>query len=114
MHGSPDGPWFFIIARSLAEQGQFQLVGVTDTAMLQASFAANGPEHRKRLEATVPGGVLVKPEEIGETAVVIALAAAHRRQLFDALHYAIDRIKQIVPIWKKEHWADGAELKSEL
>jgi molybdopterin synthase catalytic subunit len=52
--------------------------------------------------------------EIGEAAIVIALSASHRRQLFDALHYAIDRIKQIVPIWKKEHWADGAEWKSEL
>jgi molybdopterin synthase catalytic subunit len=51
--------------------------------------------------------------EIGETAVVIALSAAHRRQVFDALRYAIDRIKEIVPIWKKEVWADGAEWKSE-
>jgi molybdopterin synthase catalytic subunit len=50
---------------------------------------------------------------IGETAVVIALSAAHRRQVFDALHYAIDRIKAFVPIWKKEVWADGAEWKSE-
>jgi molybdopterin synthase catalytic subunit len=51
--------------------------------------------------------------EVGETAVVIALSAAHRRQVFEALHYAIDRIKEIVPIWKKEVWADGAEWKSE-
>lgn len=51
--------------------------------------------------------------EISETAVVIALSAAHRRQVFDALHYAIDRIKEIVPIWKKEVWADGTEWKSE-
>jgi molybdopterin synthase catalytic subunit len=51
--------------------------------------------------------------EIGDTAIVIALSASHRRQVFDALHYAIDRIKQIVPIWKKEVWADGAEWKSE-
>jgi molybdopterin synthase catalytic subunit len=51
--------------------------------------------------------------EIGDIAIVIALSASHRRQLFDALHYAIDRIKTIVPIWKKEHWADGAEWKSE-
>ena len=51
--------------------------------------------------------------EIGETAVVIALSAAHRQQVFDALHYAIDRIKKIVPIWKKEVWADGSEWKSE-
>jgi molybdopterin synthase catalytic subunit len=46
---------------------------------------------------------------IGETAVVIALSAAHRRQVFGALRYAIDRLKEIVPIWKKEVWADGAE-----
>lgn len=50
---------------------------------------------------------------IGETAIVIALSAAHREQVFDALHYAIDRIKEIVPIWKKEVWTDGAEWKSE-
>jgi molybdopterin synthase catalytic subunit len=56
---------------------------------------------------------------VGETAVVIALSAAHRRQTFDALHYAIDRLKEIVPIWKKEVWVDAdgqgprAEWKSE-
>jgi len=51
--------------------------------------------------------------EIGETAVVIALSAAHRAQLFDALHYSIDRVKEIAPIWKKEVWTDGAEWRSE-
>ncbi len=50
---------------------------------------------------------------IGETAVVIALSAAHRPQLFDALHYAIDRLKEIVPIWKKEVWEDGSAWRSE-
>lgn len=54
------------------------LPGITDTAMLQASFAENGPEHRKRLEATVPGGVLAKPEEIGETAVWLCSDLASR------------------------------------
>jgi molybdopterin synthase catalytic subunit len=44
---------------------------------------------------------------VGETAVVIALSAAHRRQVFDALHYAIDRLKEIVPIWKKEVWVES-------
>lgn len=51
--------------------------------------------------------------EVGETAVVIALSAAHRPSVFDALHYTIDRVKEIVPIWKKEVWADGSEWKSE-
>ncbi|MEA3396553.1 MAG: molybdenum cofactor biosynthesis protein MoaE [Chloroflexota bacterium] len=44
---------------------------------------------------------------VGETAVVIALSAAHRQDTFEALRYAIDRLKEIVPIWKKEVWADG-------
>lgn len=51
--------------------------------------------------------------EIGETATVIAVSAAHRPDVFDALHYAIDRLKEIVPIWKKEVWADGEAWKSE-
>ena len=50
---------------------------------------------------------------IGEASVVIALSAGHRPEMFDALHYAIDRLKQIVPIWKKEVWADGSEWRSE-
>ncbi len=40
MHGSPDGPWFFIIARSLARTGEFQLIGITDTAMLRPQVFA--------------------------------------------------------------------------
>ncbi len=40
VHASPDGPWFFIIARSLAETKQFQLMGITDTAMLRPQVFA--------------------------------------------------------------------------
>jgi glutamate synthase domain-containing protein 1/glutamate synthase domain-containing protein 3 len=40
IHGSPDGPWFFIIARSLAERKEFQLIGITDTAMLRPQVFA--------------------------------------------------------------------------
>ena len=46
---------------------------------------------------------------VGEVSVVIALSAAHREEMFDALHYAIDRLKEIVPIWKKEVWEGGGE-----
>jgi MoaE-MoaD fusion protein len=45
--------------------------------------------------------------EVGEASVVIAVASAHRAEAFDACRYAIDRIKEIVPIWKKELYADG-------
>jgi glutamate synthase domain-containing protein 1/glutamate synthase domain-containing protein 3 len=40
MHGSPDGPWFFIIARNLLENRSFQLLGITDTAMLRPQVFA--------------------------------------------------------------------------
>ena len=40
IHGSPDGPWFFIIARSLPDEKRFQLLGITDTAMLRPQVFA--------------------------------------------------------------------------
>jgi MoaE-MoaD fusion protein len=45
--------------------------------------------------------------EIGETSVAIAVAAAHRGDAFEACRFAIDRLKEIVPIWKKEHFEGG-------
>jgi molybdopterin synthase catalytic subunit len=45
--------------------------------------------------------------EIGEASVVIAVASPHRGEAFDACEYAIDTLKASVPIWKKEHFADG-------
>lgn len=44
----------------------------------------------------------------GEASVVIACASAHRAEAFAAAEYAIDRIKEIVPIWKKEFYGDGS------
>jgi molybdopterin synthase catalytic subunit len=44
---------------------------------------------------------------IGEASVVIAVSAGHRRTAFEACHFAIDRLKEIVPIWKKEHFEGG-------
>lgn len=45
---------------------------------------------------------------VGEASVVIAVASPHRDEAFAACRYAIERIKEIVPIWKKEHYSDGA------
>jgi len=45
--------------------------------------------------------------EIGEVAVVIAVASPHRKEAFEACEYAIDRLKEIVPIWKKEAFVGG-------
>ena len=47
--------------------------------------------------------------EIGEASVAVAVSSAHRGDGIDACHYGIDRLKAIVPIWKKEVWADGEE-----
>ena len=46
--------------------------------------------------------------EIGETSVLIAVASAHRGVAFDACRWLIDTLKKTVPIWKKEHFVDGA------
>ncbi|MBK7406931.1 MAG: molybdenum cofactor biosynthesis protein MoaE [Saprospirales bacterium] len=45
--------------------------------------------------------------EIGEVPVVIAVGAAHRQAAFEACQYAIDALKETVPIWKKEYFEDG-------
>lgn len=48
--------------------------------------------------------------EVGETAIAIAVSSGHRDQgCFEACQYSINRLKQIVPIWKKEFGPDGAE-----
>ena len=46
--------------------------------------------------------------EIGESSVLVIVASAHRGAAFDACRWVIDTLKQTVPIWKKETFADGA------
>ncbi len=46
--------------------------------------------------------------EIGETSVAVAVSSPHRQAAFEAGQWLIDSIKQVVPIWKQEHWADGS------
>ena len=46
--------------------------------------------------------------EIGETSVLIVVASAHRAAAFDACRWLIDTLKRTVPVWKKEHFQDGA------
>src|SRR5919197_4913116 len=45
---------------------------------------------------------------VGEVSVAVAVSCPHRGEAFDACRYAIDRLKEVVPIWKKENWADGS------
>ncbi|MEQ8634158.1 molybdenum cofactor biosynthesis protein MoaE [Gimesia maris] len=44
---------------------------------------------------------------LGEISVAIAVSSAHRGEAFEAGRFLIDRLKEIVPIWKKENWSDG-------
>jgi molybdopterin synthase catalytic subunit len=46
--------------------------------------------------------------EVGEVSVAVAVSCPHRAEAFEACRHAIDRLKELVPIWKKENWADSA------
>lgn len=46
---------------------------------------------------------------IGEASVAVVVSAPHRREALEACAYGIERLKEMVPIWKKEVWADGEE-----
>jgi molybdopterin synthase catalytic subunit len=45
---------------------------------------------------------------VGEVSVAVAVSCPHRAEAFEACRHAIDRLKEIVPIWKKENWGDGS------
>jgi MoaE-MoaD fusion protein len=53
--------------------------------------------------------------EIGETSLLVAVSAAHRQDAFEAALYTVDRVKETVPVWKKEwgpdgsHWQEGVQ-----
>ena len=55
----------------------------------------------------------VLPEQItlslSETAVAVVVSSPHRADAFAAALSCIDRVKESVPIWKKEHWSDGSD-----
>jgi molybdopterin synthase catalytic subunit len=46
--------------------------------------------------------------EVGDVSVAVAVSCPHRAEAFEACRHAIDRLKELVPIWKKENWADGS------
>ena len=47
--------------------------------------------------------------DLGDVSVVVAVSCPHRHQAFEACRWLIDTLKEVVPIWKKELWADGQE-----
>ena len=46
--------------------------------------------------------------EVGQVSVAVAVSCPHRAEAFEACRHAIDRLKELVPIWKKENWSDGS------
>ena len=82
--------------------------------MAEAALAQIGDEIKARWPTIRQVAIVhrIGRLEVGESAVVVALSAAHRAETFDALRYAIERLKEIVPIWKKEVWAEGEEWRS--
>jgi molybdopterin synthase catalytic subunit len=70
-----------------------------------------GAEMRERWPEIERIGIIHRFGELAvtESSVVIVVTSPHRRVAFEACHYAIDRVKQTVPIWKKEIFADGEE-----
>jgi len=77
--------------------------------MAEAKLREIGAEVRRRWPSVKAVAILhrIGRLEIGESSVLIAVSAAHRREAFEACHYAIDTLKQTVPVWKKEHFEDG-------
>ena len=75
--------------------------------MADTKLAEVADEMRNRWPVEVAISHRLGTLEIGEASLVVAVGSPHRKDAFEACHYSIDRIKQIVPIWKKEFFADG-------
>jgi molybdopterin synthase catalytic subunit len=77
-------------------------------AMAEKKLAELGAQARERWPLT--GCTIVHRLghlELGEASIAIAVSSPHRAIAFEAGEWLIDTIKQVVPIWKQENWADG-------
>lgn len=94
--------------------------GQRTVSLSYEAYAPMAVQKMKQIAAEIeerwPGAQVAMQHRVGhlqieEIAVVVAVATAHRNESFEAGRYAIERLKQIVPIWKKELWEDGSEWK---
>ena len=46
---------------------------------------------------------------LSEASVAVVVSSPHRPEAFEAARFCIDTLKETVPIWKREHWADGSD-----
>ena len=75
--------------------------------MANAEFARIIDEAEGRWPVHVAAEHRIGTLEVGDAAVVVVAAAAHRDAAFDACRYVIDELKRRAPIWKREHYTDG-------
>jgi glutamate synthase domain-containing protein 1/glutamate synthase domain-containing protein 3 len=95
IHGSPDGPWFFIVARSKADEDQFELLGITDTSML-----------RPQVFALFENAPLKLPPKMGgeiEGGVQIGLIASERQAIHACLRSISTEDERFKPLADK-YW----------
>jgi molybdopterin synthase catalytic subunit len=76
--------------------------------MAEAECARIVAEAQARWDATVALRHRIGRLEIGDAAVAVAVASAHRDEAFVACRYVIEEVKRRVPIWKREYFADGS------
>lgn len=86
---------------------------------LTLSYTAYGPMAQSQMEKLAAQAQARWPVEkcaiahrlgevpIGDASVAVAVSSPHRRDAFEAASWLMDRLKELVPVWKKEHWADG-------
>ena len=77
--------------------------------MAEAKLREIAVEAAQRWECRIAVEHRVGRLEIGEPSVLVAVSCAHRAAAFEACRYAIDTLKETVPIWKKEVWEGGEE-----
>jgi molybdopterin synthase catalytic subunit len=76
--------------------------------MAEKEMRSIGDEIRARWEVNAIGMLHGRGRmEIGDISVLIAISSPHRKASLEACRFAIDRLKETVPIWKKEVWTDG-------
>jgi molybdopterin synthase catalytic subunit len=83
------------------EYEAFEPLALNAFARIQAEIGRDWPG------ATVGIHHRVGRLEVGEASVVIVVATAHRAEAFEACRYAIERVKQIAPVWKHEFFVGG-------
>jgi molybdopterin synthase catalytic subunit len=76
--------------------------------MVEAECARVVAECQERWEVAIALRHRIGPLEIGDTAVAVVAASAHRDAAFTACRYVIEELKLRVPIWKREYYADGS------